>query len=216
MLKTLVQYLPSSKMSNACQFVDLDASVTRKTILSRQQFSFNCWGLKSNHISQCYWVTFRLTSTLLKSCSDVVTGLQQTSVLMLRHFQTKCYNNFVRGRHYCSCRLKFQGGIKHGKEAFLERLKTLQNVTFTLMQLHWQMFCKLQATLNVGTVVNLYQNILLFSHLCLSTAKRLHLRIPSRKPKEPGKVLAPTLLQRQIYAGLVLQLCPVLGKWHWP
>lgn len=53
-LKTLVQYLPSSKMSYACQLVDLDASVTRKTILSRQQFSFNCWGPNSSHRTKCY------------------------------------------------------------------------------------------------------------------------------------------------------------------
>lgn len=111
-LKTLVQYLPSSKMSNACQFVDLDALVTRKTILSRQRFSFNCWGPSSSHRTKCYRVTFRLTRKLLKSCSGAVTRIQQTSILILRHFQTKCNNSFVRARHYNSCRLKFQGGFK--------------------------------------------------------------------------------------------------------
>lgn len=50
-LKTLVQYLPSSKMSNACHFVNLDASVTRKTVLSRQQVSFNSQGLASKEVS---------------------------------------------------------------------------------------------------------------------------------------------------------------------
>lgn len=53
-LKTLVQYLPSSKMSNACHFVNLDASVTRKTVLSRQQVSFNSQGLASKEVSKCY------------------------------------------------------------------------------------------------------------------------------------------------------------------
>lgn len=96
-LKTLVQYLPSSKMSNACQFVDLDASVTRKSILRRQQFSFSCWGPDFNHRTNCYQVTFRWTRKLLKSCSDAVTRIQ-TSILVLRHFKTKSNNSFLRAR----------------------------------------------------------------------------------------------------------------------
>jgi len=110
-LKTLVQYLPSSKMSNACQFVDLDVSVTRKTILSRQHFSFNCWGPNSSHRTKCYQVTLRLTRKLLKSCSDAVTRIQQASIL-IETLSNQCKNSFVRARHYNSCRMKFHGGFK--------------------------------------------------------------------------------------------------------
>lgn len=86
-LKTLVQYLPSSKMSNACQFVDLDASVTRKTILSRQQFSFNCLGPNSNHRTSLHslknWT--EKTVEVLFGCFHRGT----TNTLMLRHFESK-------------------------------------------------------------------------------------------------------------------------------
>lgn len=95
-LKTLVQYLPSSKMSNACHFVNLDASVTRKTVLSRQQVSFNSQGLASKEVSKCYWVTVIFTREICWNLVPVVPRIQQTRVLMLRHLQTKRSSSLVR------------------------------------------------------------------------------------------------------------------------